>query len=91
MMAPARARIVVVGVCMQPDTIFPVLAILKELSLQFVLGYHRDDFGFTLDMLDTERIACHAMITDRVGLDGLSAAFEALKTPTTQCKVILNP
>jgi (R,R)-butanediol dehydrogenase/meso-butanediol dehydrogenase/diacetyl reductase len=91
MMAPARAKIVVVGVCMQPDTIFPVLAILKELSLHFVIGYHRDDFGFTLDMLETERIACQAMITDRVGFDGFSAAFEALKKPTTQCKVILNP
>jgi len=91
MMAPARARIVVVGVCMQPDTIFPVMAIIKELSLHFVIGYHRDDFGFILDMLETERIACQAMITDRVGFDGFSAAFEALKTPTTQCKVILNP
>ncbi len=91
MMAPARSRIVVVGVCMQTDTIFPAMAILKELSLHFVVAYHRDDFAFTLDMLDAERIASQPMVTDHVGFDGFSAAFEALKKPTTQCKVILNP
>lgn len=91
MMTPPRARIVVVGVCMQPDTIFPVIASVKELSLQFVIAYRRNDFAFTLDMLDAERIVSQPMITDRVGFDGFSAAFEALKTPTTQCKVILNP
>jgi threonine dehydrogenase-like Zn-dependent dehydrogenase len=90
-MSPSRARIVVVGVCMQPDTIFPVIASVKELSLQFVIAYRRDDFAFTLDMLDAERIVSQPMITDRVGFDGFSAAFEALKKPTTQCKVILNP
>lgn len=91
MMAPARSKIVVVGVCMQPDTIFPGMAILKELSLDFVIAYRRDDFVFTLDMLDAERIDSKPMITDRVGLDGFAEAFEALKKPTTQCKVLLQP
>ena len=37
--APRDARIVVVGVCMEPDRIEPIFGIVKELSLQFVLGY----------------------------------------------------
>ncbi len=31
------------------------------------------------------------MVTDVVDFDGFSAAFEALKHPTTQCKVMLEP
>jgi (R,R)-butanediol dehydrogenase/meso-butanediol dehydrogenase/diacetyl reductase len=90
-LAPARARIVVVGVCMQPDTFLPAMAILKELSFDFVVGYRRSDFELTLAMLDAERIASRPMITDVVDLDALPAAFEALKHPTTQCKVLVRP
>ena len=39
--APRGSRIVVVGVCMEADTIYPMLGITKELNLQFVLGYTR--------------------------------------------------
>ena len=31
------------------------------------------------------------MITHRIGLDDLPAAFEALRTPTDQCKVMVMP
>jgi (R,R)-butanediol dehydrogenase/meso-butanediol dehydrogenase/diacetyl reductase len=91
LLAPPRGRIVVVGVCMQPDTLFPMIAIVKEISLHFVLGYRKQDFQLTLDMLAAGRIAGEAMITDVVGLDALPGAFEALKQPTTQCKVMLEP
>ncbi len=91
MLAPTRGRIVVVGVCMLPDTIFPGLAIVKEVSLHFVLGYRKRDFQLTLDLIDAERIRGEAMITDVVDLAGFPGAFEALKQPTTQCKVMLEP
>jgi (R,R)-butanediol dehydrogenase/meso-butanediol dehydrogenase/diacetyl reductase len=91
MMAPPRSRIVVVGVCTQPDTIIPVLAIVKELTLKFVVAYRKSDFRLTLDMLDRGRIEGRPMITDVVGFEGFADAFEALKHPTTQCKVLLEP
>jgi (R,R)-butanediol dehydrogenase/meso-butanediol dehydrogenase/diacetyl reductase len=91
LLAPPRGRIVVVGVCMQPDTLFPMIAIVKEVSLHFVVGYRKQDFQLTLDMLAAERIAGEAMITDVVDLAALPAAFEALKQPSTQCKVMLQP
>ena len=31
------------------------------------------------------------MITDRMTLDAMAAAFEALREPTTECKVIGQP
>jgi threonine dehydrogenase-like Zn-dependent dehydrogenase len=39
-------------------------------------------------MLAEKRIDVSAMITDIVSLDELPAAFEALKTPSHQCKVL---
>lgn len=91
MMAPARSRVVVVGVCMQPDTIVPGMAIVKEISLHFVVAYRKQDFELTVEMLRGGRIGGDAMVTDVVSLDGFTEAFEALKKPTNQCKVILEP
>ena len=90
-MAKVRGRVVVVGVCMQPDTIFPVMGIIKEVELRFVVAYHRRDWELTVDMLDRGRIPGRDMITDVVDLAAFPSAFEALKTPTHQCKVILEP
>lgn len=89
--APARTRIVVAGVCMEPDSIEPVQAILKDLELAFVIGYSIEDCRFTLDMMTAGRIDPSPLITDRISLDELPGAFEALRRPTTQCKVMLEP
>jgi len=90
-MTRARGRVVVVGVCMQPDTIFPVMGVVKEVNVQFVVAYHKRDFELTVDMLDRGRIPGRDMITDVVDLAAFPSAFEALKNPTHQCKVILEP
>jgi len=90
-MTRPRGRVVVVGVCMQPDTIFPVMGIVKEVEVRFVVAYHRRDWELTVDMLDRGRIPGRDMITDVVDLAQFPSAFEALKTPTHQCKVILEP
>ena len=90
-MAPPRCRVVVGGVCMKPDRIVPVTAVIKELSVRFVSYYRRGDFAYTLDMLRTGRIQPGAMITDVISLPELPAAFEALRRPSTQCKVIVRP
>ena len=90
-LAPRNARVVIAGICLEPDTIVPVAAAAKELEPQFVAYYRRRDFALTLDMLGAERIAPHAMVTDRIDLEALPAAFEALRTPAGQCKVIVEP
>jgi 2-desacetyl-2-hydroxyethyl bacteriochlorophyllide A dehydrogenase len=88
--APRRSRIVPVGVCEQPDTIVPVLALVKELRLYFAIAYNRDDFETVIAMLGQQRIDATAMVTDVVTLDEMPAAFEALRSPTSQCKVLIE-
>jgi 2-desacetyl-2-hydroxyethyl bacteriochlorophyllide A dehydrogenase len=90
MMAPRNAKIVVAGVCQQMDTIFPLMGIMKELSLQFVLGYRPADFDFVIEMIAKDRVDVDHMVTDVVKLDELPAAFEALRKPMHQCKVMLE-
>jgi (R,R)-butanediol dehydrogenase/meso-butanediol dehydrogenase/diacetyl reductase len=90
MMAPRHSRIVIAGVCQQMDTIMPLMGILKELTLQFVLGYRPADFDYVIEMIAKDRVDVAHMITDIVSLDTLPAAFEALRKPVHQCKVMLE-
>jgi (R,R)-butanediol dehydrogenase/meso-butanediol dehydrogenase/diacetyl reductase len=90
MMAPRNCKIVVAGVCQQMDAILPLIGVVKELTLQFVLGYRPADFDYVIDMIAKDRVEVEHMITDVVDLAGLPAAFEALRKPTHQCKVMLE-
>jgi (R,R)-butanediol dehydrogenase/meso-butanediol dehydrogenase/diacetyl reductase len=90
MEAPRGGRIVVAGVCQQADTIMPLMGILKELEIQFVLGYRPDDFEYVIAMIASDRIDVDAMVTDIVDLNALPGAFEALRKPSHQCKVMLE-
>ena len=88
--APRGAKIVVAGVCQQMDQILPMMGIVKELTLQFVLAYRPADFDYVIEMIAKDRIDVAHMVTDRVKLDQLPGAFEALRKPTTQCKVMVG-
>jgi threonine dehydrogenase-like Zn-dependent dehydrogenase len=91
MRAPKGSRIVVVGVCMEPDTITPIWGINKELNLQFVLGYTPEEFAATLGHLAEGRIDGAPLITGTVGLDGVADAFAALANPGQHVKILVEP
>jgi threonine dehydrogenase-like Zn-dependent dehydrogenase len=89
--APRKARVVVVGVCMETDRVEPAIAINKELSLQFVLGYTPEEFARTLQALADGRISAAPLLTGRVGIDGIPAAFAALVEPEEHAKILAEP
>lgn len=86
--APYGSKIIPVGVCEKPDAIMPFFGLIKELNIQFAMAYTLDDFETCVAMLAEKRIDVSPMITDIISLDELPEAFEALKTPTSQCKVL---
>ncbi|WP_165978892.1 zinc-binding dehydrogenase [Antarcticimicrobium luteum] len=86
-----QGTIVLVGVCMKPDEIIPISATLKELRLQFVLGYKDADFARVLAMMGRGLIDAKAMITDHTDLAGLPETFEALRKPGGQIKLMIHP
>jgi len=89
--APRGTRIVVVGVCMEADTIHPMLGISKELNLQFVLGYTPDEFAATLRHIAEGAIPTAPLITGTVGIDGVAGAFVALGSPERHAKILVRP
>jgi (R,R)-butanediol dehydrogenase / meso-butanediol dehydrogenase / diacetyl reductase len=89
--APVHGRIIVVGVCRHEDAILPRIAIRKELTVQFALGYTREEFALVLDMLAARRIDASALVSDVVGLDALPAMFESLRRPNPRAKVLIDP
>lgn len=89
--APRDARIVVAGVCMEPDRIELLFGIVKELSLQFVLGYTPDEFARCLRLLAEGQVEADALITGKVGLAEVKGAFEELANPERHTKILVEP
>ena len=84
-------RLVVAGVCMQPDTVHPFFAIAKEINVQFVLAYTPDEFADSLRALAEGEIDVTPVITGEVGLDGVGQAFDDLADPERHCKILVTP
>jgi len=89
--APLASRVVVVGVCMQPDRIRPVMAINKEIDLRFVLGYTPIEFHNALHLLADGKVKAAPVVTGSVGLAGVEQAFTALADPETHAKILIDP
>ena len=85
------SQIVVVGVCMVPDTVRPMVGVGKELNVQFVLGYDPTQFQTTLRRIAEGEIDVTPMITGQVALDGVARAFEELGDPDAHAKILVVP
>ena len=89
--APAGARVVVVGVCMETDRFEPFFGIVKQLNVQFVLAYTAQEFADSLGFIAEGKVDVTPLITGTVGLAGVSDAFAALANPEQHAKVIVDP
>ena len=88
--APRRGLIMGIGLCDHPDNIQPLMAFSKELRIQWAVAYDKEDWDFTMQMMIDGRIDGSPMITNVISLDELPDVFEALRSPTDQCKVIID-
>lgn len=89
--APINARIVVVGVCLQTDHIRPLIAINKELSLQFVLGYTKDEFATSLRYISDGKFDVSNLVSHKISLEQVADTFTALRDPEQFGKVVVEP
>jgi (R,R)-butanediol dehydrogenase/meso-butanediol dehydrogenase/diacetyl reductase len=62
----------------------------KELSAKFVLFYREADYDLTIKTIERGGLDFAPLITDVITLDDLPERFEALKHPTTECKLIVR-
>jgi threonine dehydrogenase-like Zn-dependent dehydrogenase len=89
--APRDAKVVVVGVCMESDRSEPMLGILKELNLQYVLGYTPEEFAYSLRLIAEGTVDAASLVTGSVGIDGVAKAFDDLANPEAHTKIIVEP
>ncbi len=89
--SPLLSRIVVVGVCMEPDTFRPSMAINKEVELRFAFGYDPAEFHRSLTMIAGGAVDPSPLLTGTVGLDGVATAFEQLADPERHAKILIDP
>jgi len=83
-------RVIVVGVCMKEDKIFPMVGINKQLTMKFVLGYTPAEYAEALTALGDKSVDTSPMVTRTVSIEELPAAFEALADPH-DCKIVVVP
>ena len=88
---PPGGRVLVVGVCMEMDQVVPAVGVLKELSVQFALGYTPDEFNRSLRDIAEGRIDVSSLITGYVGIDEVPSAFDQLANPEQHCKIMVTP
>jgi threonine dehydrogenase-like Zn-dependent dehydrogenase len=89
--APLSSRVIVVGVCMGTDSIRPTMALSKEIDVRFVFGYTPLEFYDTLHMLADGKLDASPLLTGKVGLGGVAAAFQALGDPDRHAKILIDP
>jgi (R,R)-butanediol dehydrogenase / meso-butanediol dehydrogenase / diacetyl reductase len=89
--APMGGRIVVLGVCMAPDTTSPVKALTKELQINYAYMYRRQEFELAIDLMDREMIDPTPMLAGTVSWDEFPLRFEQLKSDKSLCKMVLVP
>lgn len=89
--APLQSRIVVVGVCMEPDTFRPSMAINKEVELRFAFCYDPAEFHATLQMIADGKVDPSPLLTGTVGLDEVADAFGWLADPEQHAKILVDP
>ena len=89
--APLFSRIVVVGVCMEPDRIRPAMAINKEIDLRFVVGYTPLEFRDTLHMLAEGKVDAGPMVTGTVGLVRRGGRLRRARRPRDPREDLIDP
>ena len=89
--APAGSQIIVAGIPQGEDSFNPMIAIAKELNLQFVLYYAPEEFAEALRAIADGQLDWRPLVTGTVGLDGIEEAFAALGDPETHAKIMIDP
>ncbi|GAB4346807.1 MAG: (R,R)-butanediol dehydrogenase [Candidatus Abyssubacteria bacterium] len=83
-------KVVLVGVCMEPTPLVPVFWMIKELSMQTTMGFSREEFLQSLEMLRQGAFRTDGLVSETIPLDRLPETFERLLKPNQEIKVLVE-
>lgn len=79
------------GGCIQPDTIMPVLAMFKDITIRFSVAYGFADFLQCVATLDAGAVEPRALVGETIPLSALPGRFEAMRHGSHAAKVMVDP
>ena len=91
MQAPRLTRVMLLGLSLEPEKLHQAIASPKELRLQFVHGYSKQEFAFSLQSLAEGRVQLEAILSKRIGLQQIAAVMQELKQDPMLTKVLVDP
>lgn len=89
--APQNSHLTVTGIAAGEESFFPMLAITKELSMNFVIYYTPEEFAEALAMLKHGQLDWQTLHTGTVSLSEIPRAFAELANPENHAKIIIDP
>jgi (R,R)-butanediol dehydrogenase/meso-butanediol dehydrogenase/diacetyl reductase len=89
--APQKARLIMVGTCLEPEQVTVALGAMKSLRVSFAFGYDPGDFQLVLELFSSGRVTSEPLISETISLDQVPDLFQSLLKPNDECKVVINP
>jgi (R,R)-butanediol dehydrogenase/meso-butanediol dehydrogenase/diacetyl reductase len=86
-----KGRVVVAGVCVEPDPYLPATALMKELTVAFSVYYRPEEFRSVIDAFMTGQIDPSPLVTRNVPLDQIEGAFDSLIGTVVDSKILVDP
>ncbi|GAA4227266.1 (R,R)-butanediol dehydrogenase/meso-butanediol dehydrogenase/diacetyl reductase [Sagittula marina] len=86
-----RGKVLVLGLCTAPDHMNSFRAISKEVEIVMSVFFTMPEFEMAIRALDGGKYTPHHLISDDINLIAMPDAFEALRSRTSQCKVMVDP
>ena len=87
------SRVQYVGVCMEPDTVLPVMLSMREAVIRFTWCYSTQDFADTVGLVErslaSDRLV-EAMITRREPVSRMDAVFAELRRSPRDVKILFE-
>jgi (R,R)-butanediol dehydrogenase / meso-butanediol dehydrogenase / diacetyl reductase len=86
-----RGTILLLGLCTRPDTFNSFAMLQKEVRLVTSAFFTLPEFQTALDVLNAGAAEPRHLVTDTISLDDTPLRFEALRTRSHDCKVLIAP
>jgi (R,R)-butanediol dehydrogenase / meso-butanediol dehydrogenase / diacetyl reductase len=86
-----RGTILLLGLCTKPDTLNTFAMLSKEVRLITSAFFTRGEYEAALDVLNAGAAEPRLLVTDTISLADTPARFEALRTRSHDCKILINP
>jgi threonine dehydrogenase-like Zn-dependent dehydrogenase len=84
-------QVLSLGFCMSPDPIVPAVASFRGVTMQFPVGYSRQDFSYVAQSMLKGHVDPKVMISSVVPLVEFPETFDRLLLPNSENKVQIAP